>query len=378
MSAAAVEKILCVDDEARNLELLEALLAPPGYRLEFAKSGEEALALLAAGPPDLVLLDIMMPGMSGFEVLEKIRADKKCAGLPVIMVTALRETEQKVRALEAGASDFVSKPYEKPEMLARVRTQLRAYGLYRELAALNKSLESFSYSVAHDLRNPLSAIQSYADFLKKDLKDTLAGQSRDDLEEIVKGARRMDQLIKDLLWFSKLGREEVRLADADMGQLAAAVMEEAKLLSPGRDIEWLVGPLPPALADPALIRHVWGNFVNNAVKYSGKQPKAVIEIGARGSDGGTTYYVRDNGAGFNMADAGKLFGAFQRLHRRDQFEGSGIGLSIVAGIVKKHGGAVTAFSDGEGKGSEFTFTLPRRAALCAVPGRAGAAGAAAQ
>lgn len=360
MTATDVEKILCVDDEPKNLELLEAVLGPCGYMLEFARNGEEALACLAAGLPDLVLLDIMMPGLSGLEVLEKIRAEKKTAALPVIMVTSLRETEHKVRALEAGADDFLSKPYEKAELIARIRTNLRAHALRQDLAALNKTLESFSYTVAHDLRNPLSAIQSYADLLKAETKDILDSQAKEDLEDIVQGARRMDQLIKDLLNYSKLGRQEVSLAAANMDQLAGAALAEAKLLAAGREIEFKVLPLPPATADPSLIRHVWCNLINNAVKYSGKTERAVIEIGSRGNNGDLVYYVRDNGAGFDMAYVGKLFGAFQRLHRRDQFEGSGIGLSIAAGIIKKHGGTVAAFSEGEGKGAEFSFSLPKR------------------
>ena len=227
------------------------------------------------------------------------------------------------------------------------------------LEGTNAELESFSYSVSHDLRAPLRAIHGFARILLDDHKAQLDPEAQRLLGVIDQNTRRMGQLIDDLLAFSRLGRKEIATAPVDMRELAQAVSEDARRAEPAlRDsLDIRIDPLPRALGDRALLRQVMGNLVQNAVKFTRGKDGARIEVGSRPDGGQTMYYVKDNGAGFDPRYADKLFGVFQRLHRAEEFEGTGVGLAIVKRIVQRHGGRVWA----EGKldeGATFYFTLP--------------------
>ena len=225
------------------------------------------------------------------------------------------------------------------------------------LAAANKELESFSYSVSHDLRAPLRAIDGYARMLEEDYAPRLDDEARRLLEVVRESSQRMGRLIDDLLAFSRLGRQQPTKVAVDMAGLAREVVQE--LRNGGRaTIE--LRDLPQSQADRALMRQVWLNLVGNALKYSGKRDDARVEIGGREENGETVYWVRDNGVGFDMRYAAKLFGVFQRLHRADEFEGTGVGLAIVQRVVTRHGGRVWAEAK-PGEGACFHFSLPRPA-----------------
>lgn len=224
-----------------------------------------------------------------------------------------------------------------------------------ELEAVNKELESFSYSVSHDLRSPLRAIDGYSRMLEEDYGGKLDAEAQRLIGVVRGNARRMGQLIDDLLAFSRLGRQPTSRSRVDMTRMASEVIEELRGASTA---EIKLGALPEAHADPALVRQVWVNLVGNAVKYSGKVSQPRIEISARDDGAQVVYCVRDNGAGFDMRYAGKLFGVFQRLHRSEEFEGTGVGLAIVKRVVTRHGGRVWAES-APGNGAAFFFTLPR-------------------
>jgi PAS domain S-box-containing protein len=228
-----------------------------------------------------------------------------------------------------------------------------------QLEVANKELESFSYSVSHDLRAPLRAIDGFARILDEDYTARLDDEGRRLLGVICAEARRMGQLIDDLLAFSRMSRQQVELAQIDMTALAQAVFDEQAAQAPGRQLRFKVQPLPPALGDRALLRQVLANLISNAIKYTRSRAVAEIEIGGRTEDGQSLYYVKDNGVGFDMRYAGKLFGVFQRLHTEAEFEGNGVGLALVQRVIHRHGGRVWA----EGKlneGSTFYFTLPIR------------------
>jgi len=222
-----------------------------------------------------------------------------------------------------------------------------------ELAALNKELESFTYSVSHDLRAPLRAIDGFGRIIEEDYGPRLDDEGRRLLAVVRSSSKQMGQLIDDLLDFSRLGRQDLSKQSVDMAALAREAAREA-------GIEPDLGALPAAHADPALLRQVWLNLLGNAAKYSGKRPDARIEVGGRQEDGQSVYWVRDNGVGFDMRYAGKLFGVFQRLHGADEFPGTGVGLAIVQRVVSRHGGRVWA--EGRvGEGACFHFTLPKHA-----------------
>jgi signal transduction histidine kinase len=230
-----------------------------------------------------------------------------------------------------------------------------------ELQAANRDLEAFAYSVSHDLRAPLRAIDGFSLMLEQDYTPVLDGEGRHYLGLVRFNTERMGQLIENLLAFSRVGRQSVHSTTIDMTALAGSVFREIAPPDFASRVVLVINPLPDAQGDPAMIRQVWANLLSNAVKFSSRRDRPKIVIGARVEDGQHVYFVQDNGAGFDMRHADKLFGVFQRMHSTSEFEGTGVGLAIVERIVRKHGGKVW----GEGKidaGASFSFTLPMQGA----------------
>ena len=226
-----------------------------------------------------------------------------------------------------------------------------------ELEEVNKELESFSYSVSHDLREPLRAIDGFACMLHEYYRERLDDEGRRMLETILQGTARMGQLITDLLSFSRISRQYMSTAVVDMGKLAVSVSDELKAAAIGRNLDIRIGELPPASGDMTMIRQVLTNLLSNAIKFTRPREQALIEIGSSSIGLEHIYYVKDNGVGFNPQYTGKLFNIFQRLHSQQQFEGTGVGLAIVYSIIRRHGGRVWAESI-LNKGATFYFTLP--------------------
>lgn len=227
----------------------------------------------------------------------------------------------------------------------------------RQLEMANHELESFSYSVSHDLRAPLRAIQGFSKILLEEYRSQLPADAVPFLDLIEGSGRRMGRLIDDLLSLSKLGRQELSFSEVNMRDMVEKVVAELLPQPVTRQIEFKIGPVAPCQADETLIRQVWINLLSNAIKFSGFREKAVIEIGSRAEGGREIYFVKDNGAGFDMAHAGRLFGVFQRLHSAEEFEGTGVGLAIVQRLVHRMGGKVWAESQ-LNEGSVFYFALP--------------------
>jgi signal transduction histidine kinase len=227
-----------------------------------------------------------------------------------------------------------------------------------ELEAANKELEAFTYSVSHDLRAPLRHIDGFIEMLKRRTSTSLDEQSQHYMENVSDAARRMGALIEDLLAFSRMGRRELSRIPVDINGILQEVLEEFTLETEGREIEWKLTPLPIVMGDPAMLRAVLANLISNALKFTGSRDVALIEIGCeKKDDAGVVIFVRDNGVGFDMAYADKLFGVFQRLHRAEDFEGTGIGLANVRRIINRHGGRVWAEGQID-QGATFYFSLP--------------------
>jgi len=228
-----------------------------------------------------------------------------------------------------------------------------------QLMDANKELESFSYSVSHDLRAPLRAIDGYARMILRKHGDTFDDETKGRFNLIRENAGIMGKLIDDLLAFSRLGRSELKAAAIDMRKTLESTWEELQETHPHRRMTLKIGDFPPGWGDPALIRQVLVNLLSNAVKFTRGREEALVEAGTCTKDGATAYYIRDNGAGFDMRYADKLFNVFQRLHSADEFEGTGVGLAIVHRIVKRHDGRVWAEGEVD-RGASFYFSLPAR------------------
>jgi light-regulated signal transduction histidine kinase (bacteriophytochrome) len=224
-----------------------------------------------------------------------------------------------------------------------------------ELQRTNKELEAFTYSVSHDLKAPLRAVDGFTDLLLEEYGSQMPEDARELLSSIKAGSQRMGHLIQDLLNLSRIDRQSMKPTRVNVTNLAREVFEERRAQKPDRDIEFRLGELPDCMGDLFLLRQVFANLLSNAIKFTGTRAKAVIEVGYAPEKG--AYFVRDNGVGFDMKYADKLFGVFQRLHSAEQFPGTGVGLSIVKRIIHRHGGTIRAESTVD-QGTTFYFTLP--------------------
>ena len=331
----------------------------PGVRYSLALMGD--VQALRKGEPQLIDVHALPPGTEVEALLASgvrwYMAMPMIAGGELIGALSFGGEGRDFRAEQLNIAREVAAQLAIATAQTRLLERVKAHAAELEAKVHERTaeLESFSYSVSHDLRAPLRAIDGYARMLEEDYAGRLDAEAQRLIGVVRANARRMGQLIDDLLAFSRLGRQQPARARLDMSALACEVGHDLRGNRPAT-IE--VAPLPPAQADAALLRQVWTNLIGNALKYSAKKAEARVDIGAREDAGETVYWVRDNGAGFDMRYAQKLFGVFQRLHRADEFEGTGVGLAIVQRIVARHGGRVWA--EGEpGAGACFYFSLPK-------------------
>ena len=331
----------------------------PGVRYSLALMGD--VQALRKGEPQLIDVHALPPGTEVEALLASgvrwYMAMPMIAGGELIGALSFGGEGRDFRAEQLNIAREVAAQLAIATAQTRLLERVKAHAAELEAKVHERTaeLESFSYSVSHDLRAPLRAIDGYARMLEEDYAGRLDAEAQRLIGVVRANARRMGQLIDDLLAFSRLSRQQPARARLDMSALACEVGHDLRGNRPAT-IE--VAPLPPAQADAALLRQVWTNLIGNALKYSAKKAEARVDIGAREDAGETVYWVRDNGAGFDMRYAQKLFGVFQRLHRADEFEGTGVGLAIVQRIVARHGGRVWA--EGEpGAGACFYFSLPK-------------------
>jgi signal transduction histidine kinase len=362
-------KLLIVDDELPQLQALSSTLTEEGYTVEGVSSPIAALGALDKGKYDLMLTDLQMPGMDGISMLKAAR--DRDQNLMVIVMTGHGTIDIAVEAMKAGAVDFILKPFKLKDIIPLIERALSLRRLRLEnaelqnrveertvaLEAANKELEAFSHSVSHDLRAPLRHISGFAAMLMAKFAADLPAEAQRHLGVIMEGAQNMSRLIDDLLTFSRTNRQPLAVQTVDMAALAANVIEGLRGDQPGRDIETKVDAIPPCMGDPSLLRQVWINLLSNAFKFTGAKEHALIEVGFSRESGENLYFVRDNGAGFDMRQSERLFSVFQRLHRPEEFEGTGVGLSIVQRIILRHGGRIWAQA-AVGEGATFQFVLP--------------------
>lgn len=364
-------KILIVDDRPENLVTLKRVLSDLDVELVEATNGNDALKATLYHDFALALLDIQMPEMDGYELASILREEEKTANLPFVFISAVYTDNLNVfKGYEKGAFSFITKPFQPEILINKVKFFIEKHqqevALYKlnedlkrkneDLERMNQELEAFSYSVSHDLRSPLRSINGYASILKEEFEDHLEEEPQRLLGKIIRSALKMSNLIDSLLSLSRLGRNQITGRTINMDALVQKVLREFEKIQNQEHVKIEVQQLPDAQGDQELIKQVYVNLISNAIKYSSKKKQPVIQVGSFENGGGPIYYVRDNGAGFNMDYQDKLFGVFQRLHGTQEFEGLGIGLAIVKRIVNRHGGNIWAEGEVE-KGATFYFTL---------------------
>jgi two-component system, sensor histidine kinase and response regulator len=379
--------ILLVDDQPANLVALEAMLQSLGQNLVRAESGREALKHLLTHDFAVILLDVKMPEMDGFETAALIRQRDRSRHTPILFLTAADTTQtQAVRGYAVGAVDYLVKPVvpefvrskvavfvelaKKTELLRRqaellARSEQAALELaetraelVRELEHKNRELESFSYAVSHDLRAPLRRIDSFSRAVLESQGDRLDDAGRNFLSRVREASQHMSQLIDDVLYLSKVTRADLREQEVDLSEIATLLLARMQEGDSARVVECKIRPGIVVTGDGQLLRIALQNLLENAWKFTSREARPRIEFGVTQASGEPTYFVRDNGAGFDMTYAGRLFGPFQRLHSQTEFPGSGIGLATVQRIIHRHGGRVWA--EGlVGQGATFYFTLGR-------------------
>lgn len=360
--------LVAEDHREMNRFVCEALAAD--YRVYSAFNGREAVARAVELRPDAIICDVMMPELSGRDVIEIIRADPALARTPVLIMTAKADEELRVELLQLGASDYLTKPFPVEELRARIGNLIKLRLAAQEderlraeleqsnahLLAANYELEAFSYSVSHDLRAPLRSIAGFGNILLRDYAPRLDARGMDCIRRMTAATERMSQLIDDLLNLSRVSRADFKRQSADLSAVAAAVIQDLRAAEPGRTVQVKIQPRMRASADPRLVRIALNNLLGNAWKFTRNNPDAFIEFSMNSRDGESVYSVRDNGAGFDMDYAENLFTPFQRLHQATEFPGTGIGLAIVQRIIHRHGGRIWA--EGKpGEGAAFHFTL---------------------
>jgi signal transduction histidine kinase len=369
-------RIMIVEDErVLALDLAETL-DELGYTVAgMASRGDEAIELARRLDPQLILMDVRLEGdLDGIATAETIRDEHD---VPVVFLTAHADDDTLHRATSSDAAAYLVKPFKAPDLRCVIEIALHKHAadlrlrenerwleqtLQQRTAALeatNRELEAFSYSVAHDLRAPLRGIDGFSQLLIERYSQRLDHEGLAYLNRVRAAASRMSQLIDALLSLAQVGRSDMQPLDLDFSQLVQSVTSELVAANPDRNVPMVIAPGMRAHADPRLLRIVVANLLENAWKFTARRQRPAVEVGPVQNTALPTYYVRDNGAGFDPAYASRLFGAFQRLHPDREFPGTGIGLAIVQRVIARHGGTVWADSRPD-QGATFYFTLPRK------------------
>jgi two-component system sensor histidine kinase/response regulator len=348
--------ILIVDDTPTNLRLLTSILSSAGYVVRPARNGQIALASALSAPPNLILLDIMMPEMDGYEVCRRLKADNQTKNIPVIFISALNDIEEKIKSFELGAVDYITKPFHAEEVLARVNTHLTIRHLQDNLLAQIAELDAFAHTVAHDLKNPMALIVGFTDLLLNSQALLPAEQQRVYLEKIQKAGLKAVNIIDELLLLASVRQQHVQMTPIDMSTVVMLAQDRLTYMISDYGAEILLpDSWPVAVGHAAWVEEVWINYLSNGLKYGGRPPR--IELGAEQTAvNQIRFWVKDNGLGIPAHKQTTLFTEFTRLNEI-KVEGHGLGLSIVQRIVNKLSGQVGVISQ-EGAGSTFYFTLP--------------------
>jgi two-component system sensor histidine kinase/response regulator len=372
-------KILIVDDEEMNVKLAKAMLSTEQYHALGVLSGEEALKVVSQFQPDLILLDVMMPGIDGYEVCRRLKGDENAKMIPILMVTALSDREHRLRAMEAGADDFLSKPVDKMELLIRVKSLLRIKQYHDELFStcaeladknnqlqdVEKAKEGLIHMIIHDLKNPLTAVHSVIEMLIRDErqfeKDQLIFMKR-----ALDSCGEMNEQIESLLTIHKMENAKLTLqrTSVDLDAMVGAVIGRFQLRAEAKGIflsRAALDQLPPAEIDRELMERVVANLLGNAIRHAPAGSGVTVQLGSHSANGSLWVRVKDSGEGIAPEYLDRVFDKFEQVKLKREgitIGSSGLGLAFCKMVVEAHGGRIWAESEGAGKGSTFAFELP--------------------
>jgi signal transduction histidine kinase len=373
-------KTLLIEDNPAEARLIRELLADETdtgdlFDLEHADQLATGLVRLSAGDIDAVLLDLSLPDSCGSETFTRVKAH--APDIPMIVLTVCGDEVGALNLVKEGAQDYLPKTEVNAGLLSRTircaierkrveqkirkateELERRVQARTIELEAANKELKTFSFSISHDLRAPLQGITFSSQILLQEYARQIPAEAQPFLDIVYDSAQEMERLIEGLLSFSRLGRRPLINRTVKLARLVREVLDEFSSEREGRKVEVRLGFLPDCVGDPEFLKQMFMNLLANAFKFTRGREQALIEVDCRGQQAEPVYFVRDNGAGFDMQYASRLFGVFQRLHPRSEFEGLGVGLSIVQRIVHRHGGRIWAEAEVD-KGAIFYFTLPQ-------------------
>ena len=404
--------VLAVEDSMVQAKMLQYFFDQNNINAKIFSNAFDAYESAVANPPVLVISDIVMPGMDGYEFCLKLKNNHNLGSIPVILLTALRDPLDIVKGLQAGADNFITKPYDDQYLLSRIHYLLANNDMRRSgagdmvieivfqgnkyqinsdkkqilnlllsvyeaaiirnnelivakqqleemnsnLKTANEQLDAFARTVSHDLRSPLTGIIGFTELTLDDFSEDISEEAKTNLQWVLKSAYKMSELIVDLLNYSRSSRAEIKMEPLNLSQMAHEVIEDIKSRDPQSKVSFHLHEDLAVNGDPALLRVVLNNLLGNAVKYSGKVEHPEVTFGSCVIYGQKVFFVRDNGAGFDMAKAGKMFEPFFRLHTSQEFPGTGVGLSTVKNICVRHKGDIWVESK-PGAGATFFFTI---------------------
>ncbi len=405
---------MVVEDSLMEATMLKTLLKQHGYKVKVFHEGSEAFQAAQEELPMLIISDVVMPVMDGYEFCEKLKSTPELMEVPIILLTSLQDPLDIIHGLQSGADNFITKPYESKYLLSRVNyllanrelrsagntdmvleimfkgnkyainserkqildlllsvyetsieqnrtlleTQKQLQDSNEHLAIANRDLEAFSYTISHDLRTPLNHISVSTQLIRQKYEKQFNDEDNSYLDTILTTVRSMADMISDLLQFSRSGNIKIDHQKVDLTDLTKKVIEWTCQDIPERKIKFVVEEGIQVVGDSSLLMVVMKNLLGNAWKYTSYTADPEIYIGSQQHEDHTVVYVKDNGAGFNQNLAGNLFTPFARLHSQDEFPGTGVGLSTVRRIVERHGGRIWATGE-VGNGATFSFSVPK-------------------
>jgi two-component system, sensor histidine kinase and response regulator len=360
--------ILIVDDAPKNIQVVANTLNKENYKLFYANNGKTAIEKLDNIDYDLILLDIMMPDIDGFEVCRQLKGKPEHKDIPVIFLTAKSDEESIIKGFEVGGVDYITKPFNKTELLIRVKTHLELYYSRKKLKYMNEKLaeynkklthsnqelDQFASVVAHDLKSPLIAVLNYLEIINVSYSDKLSEEDSSLSKEVMERSRSMTDMIDELLAYSKLSKANKDFDICDTETIINKAMDNLFMDIEKSGAEISYESVPNIFGNESQLISLFQNLISNAIKYNDKKP--IIHITSREEENQWVFSVKDNGIGIDPKNKDNVFRIFTRLHSDNEFSGTGLGLSFCRKIVHNHGGEIWLESE-TGKGSEFLFSI---------------------